>query len=346
MPGLDVARGDLPEEPECRAVEACRDRTSPAAFSPSPCAGSSAGCGRGAWARRCRHRRAGPGRSLPACARSAMKSRIFSAARGPFSARRTAASPLVACISRALSSSPRCFEVGQDDVEQVQVQDAELAVMAREAIHHHLDVLADLQLVLGRIVEDVAGDLVADALAREEGLAGDTRQDLVEAARRGSSSFHHLHAAKHVGFAAVAQVGGELRRRRRRFAGAGSACLSGSRPRPAWRTRPSAAWPRWSRSSGACPGRARGSPRCIRSTCGIELLGEEAPLLAHGDVHEVAEESAVLDGAGEDRLGRLFAVAIAHHLPQPFTQGLEPSAKQAGNPPDGLDTAHLQHVLF
>ena len=42
--------------------------------------------------------------------------------------------------------------------------------------------LAYLQLSVGWIVEDVAGDLVADALAREEGLAGDARQDLVQAA--------------------------------------------------------------------------------------------------------------------------------------------------------------------
>ena len=66
------------------------------------------------------------------------------------------------------------LEVGQDDIEQVQVQDSQVPVMALEATHHPLDVLADLELVAGRIVEDVAGDLVADALAREEGLARDS----------------------------------------------------------------------------------------------------------------------------------------------------------------------------
>ena len=62
----------------------------------------------------------------------------------------------------------------------------------------------------------------------------------------------------------------------------------------------------------------------------LELLGEEGALLADGDVHEVAEEAAVLDGAGEGGLGGLLAAAIADHLPEAFAEGLEAVAELVG----------------
>jgi len=78
----------------------------------------------------------------------------------------------------------------------------------------------------------------------------------------------------------------------------------------------------------------------------LEFLGEERSLLSHGDVHKVAKESAVLDRAGKGCLGGFRSSAIAHHLPQPFAQGLEPGSENVGAPRDGDGAAHLQHVLL
>ena len=76
-------------------------------------------------------------------------------------------------------------QVRQDDIKEVEMQNTEFCVMARQAAFHHLDVLADPQLVPGRIVEDVAGDLVADALAGQKGRAGDPGQNLVQPVNEG-----------------------------------------------------------------------------------------------------------------------------------------------------------------
>ena len=77
------------------------------------------------------------------------------------------------------------LEVVDDDVEQVEVEDFQVLVMGLEATHHPLDVVADFELIAGGIVKEVAGDFVADALAREEPLARDLREYLVEAACQG-----------------------------------------------------------------------------------------------------------------------------------------------------------------
>ena len=46
--------------------------------------------------------------------------------------------------------------------------------------------VADLQFVFGRIVEDVEGDLVADAAPADEVVGDDSRQDFVQVLVKGS----------------------------------------------------------------------------------------------------------------------------------------------------------------
>ena len=73
------------------------------------------------------------------------------------------------------------LEVVEHDVEQVDVKHSEVRVVGREAAHHPRDVLADFELAGGWIVEEIAGDFVADAFAREEALASHSGKNLVEA---------------------------------------------------------------------------------------------------------------------------------------------------------------------
>ena len=59
--------------------------------------------------------------------------------------------------------------------------------------------LPDPQLVFGRVVEDVEGDLVADAAAAEEVVGGDLGKILLSRSVKGHS-WRHLNAAQDVLF--------------------------------------------------------------------------------------------------------------------------------------------------
>lgn len=73
------------------------------------------------------------------------------------------------------------LEIVAQHALQVDVVDRQLAVLTGQYPFQEGEVLANLQFVLRGIVEDPEADLVAQALAGKEGLAGDLLGDLVEA---------------------------------------------------------------------------------------------------------------------------------------------------------------------
>lgn len=74
-----------------------------------------------------------------------------------------------------------CVEIVAQHAQQVDVVDRQLAVLTGQYPFQEGQVLTNLQLVLGGIVEDPEADLVAQPLSGEESRAGDLIGDLVEA---------------------------------------------------------------------------------------------------------------------------------------------------------------------
>jgi hypothetical protein len=72
-------------------------------------------------------------------------------------------------------------EVVQHEVEEVDVVDPQPRRLLRDLAEQEGDVFAHPEFVFRRVVEDVEGDLVADAGAAQELVGDDPRQDLVQA---------------------------------------------------------------------------------------------------------------------------------------------------------------------
>ena len=78
------------------------------------------------------------------------------------------ASPFSRCICRAFSSRFRLLQVFDHQVEQVDVLDSQPRLLLGNVFQQEANVLPDPQFFLGRVVEDVEGDLVADAAPAQE----------------------------------------------------------------------------------------------------------------------------------------------------------------------------------
>ena len=66
--------------------------------------------------------------------------------------------------------------------------------------------ITDAQLILWLIIEDVKGDLIANAMGFEETIRCEFRKYLVEAPGQRSHSWSNLNAAEHVLFVLLVQV--------------------------------------------------------------------------------------------------------------------------------------------
>src|SRR5260370_39602741 len=67
-----------------------------------------------------------------------------------------------------------------DQVEQVDVRDAQPRAAARQVLHEKRDGFANLEFVLRQIVKDVEPDLIASALALQHFVGGQAIQNVVE----------------------------------------------------------------------------------------------------------------------------------------------------------------------
>ncbi len=72
------------------------------------------------------------------------------------------------------------LQVVEHEVEQVDVLDPQPWLLLGDVVEQEPDVLPDPEFVLGRVVEDVEGDLVADPAAAEEVVGDEPRQNLIE----------------------------------------------------------------------------------------------------------------------------------------------------------------------
>ena len=82
------------------------------------------------------------------------------------------------------------LQVVDQEIEQVDVLDPEPRPPLGDVVEQEPDVLPDPKLVLGRVVEDLEGDLVADPAAAEEVVGDDPRQDLVQPVGQGLAHGH------------------------------------------------------------------------------------------------------------------------------------------------------------
>ena len=73
------------------------------------------------------------------------------------------------------------LEVVQHEVEQVDVLDPQAMLLLGNVVEQRAQVIPDPQFVFGRVIEDVEGDLVADAAAAQELIGDDPGQNLVQA---------------------------------------------------------------------------------------------------------------------------------------------------------------------
>ena len=67
-----------------------------------------------------------------------------------------------------------------DQVEQIDVRRPQIWFLLGDVLEQEPHMIPDPQFLLGRVIEDVEGDFVAQALAAEEIVGGDLGQDLVQ----------------------------------------------------------------------------------------------------------------------------------------------------------------------
>jgi hypothetical protein len=67
-----------------------------------------------------------------------------------------------------------------DEVEEIDVDKPQAGSLFGKVIPQKHEVLSDAQLGFRWVVEDVEGDLVAEALPLEEVIRGDSRQNLIQ----------------------------------------------------------------------------------------------------------------------------------------------------------------------
>lgn len=84
----------------------------------------------------------------------------------------------------------------------------------------------------------------------------------------------------------------------------------------------------------------------VQPEAGFEPCGEERALLSHGEVHEVAEQAALLDEAGKAGLSREVPPAITHHLPERRSHGEKPGPQGASDTTNVNSAVQLQDVSF
>ena len=77
------------------------------------------------------------------------------------------------------------FQVIDHQVEQVDVLDPQARLVLGDVLQQEADVLPNAKFLLGRVVEDEEGDLVAEALARQEIIGRDPGKDLVQSVAEG-----------------------------------------------------------------------------------------------------------------------------------------------------------------
>ena len=73
------------------------------------------------------------------------------------------------------------LEVVQHEPEEVDVLDPQPVLLPGDVVEERVEVVPDPQFVFGRVVEDVKGDLVAEAAAAQEVIGDDPGQNLVQA---------------------------------------------------------------------------------------------------------------------------------------------------------------------
>jgi len=81
-----------------------------------------------------------------------------------------------------------------DQIEQVDVLNPQGGFQLWQLLQQEADMVTDLKLLFGRIVEDVECDLVSDAAAGQELIGTDPRQDSIEPLCKGP---HHSATLMH-----------------------------------------------------------------------------------------------------------------------------------------------------
>ena len=146
--------------------------------------GCSAGCVTAAAARRCRRRRRAPdraGRAGRPRRRAARACWVERAGQLPW-----CVVTLLPLHLEGLVEQSFALQVVEHEVEQVDVLDPQTRLLLGDVVEQEADVLPDPQLVFRRVIEDVEGDLVAEAAAAQEVVGGDPGQNLVQRSVSGS----------------------------------------------------------------------------------------------------------------------------------------------------------------